>query len=321
MRVLVFTHMYPTSQHPEYGVFVQQQVESLRKEGVETDVLFVNPKTSKWNYPWSLFRLLKRAYTRRYDLIHAHYVFAGLVARCQFHLPLVVTHHGDETFHGWQRRLCWGISRLASGVIVPSAEVKRAIGLEDAAVIPCGVDFELFKPMAQDLSRKELGLPQGKGLILFAGDYLKQLKRFDLIQEAVALVKAKAQDVDLVVAFKQPYEKIPLYMNACDVLVLASDREGSPQVIKEAMACNLPVVTVNVGDTSEVLEGVDGCHVCEQNAEEIASKLFSVLSSHRRTNGRELTRRYEIQSIAKKIIIEYEKALGDRLRPDLSLFC
>lgn len=310
MKVLVFTHMYPMDQHPQYGVFIQQQVESLRREGIDVDVLFVNPKASKWNYPLSLLPFLKRVFSRKYDLVHAHYVFAGIVARIQLRYPLVVTHHGDEALWGWQKKLCWGISRLADKVIVVSEQMKEALALNKAEVIPCGVNFDLFRPMPQDRCREELDLPRDKRLVLFVGDYPKRLKRFDLIQESMALLKKDMKDVELVVAYNQPYTMIPVYMNACDVLVLASDREGSPQVVKEAMACNLPIVSVEVGDVPDVLAGIEGCHLCQREPADIGAKLAVVLNQRQRTNGRSHTERYEISNIAKGIIRVYEEVLS-----------
>jgi glycosyltransferase involved in cell wall biosynthesis len=116
-------------------------------------------------------------------------------------------------------------------------------------------------------------------------------------------------DVDLVVAYKEPYERVPLYMNACDVIVVPSEYEGSPQVVKEAMACNLPVVSVDVGDVPDVLAGVEGCYVCHRDPTIIAEKVKLILEQPSRTNGREKTQRYELSSIAKRIIQVYEETL------------
>jgi glycosyltransferase involved in cell wall biosynthesis len=157
-------------------------------------------------------------------------------------------------------------------------------------------------------------LPADKKLVLFVGDYTKRLKRFDIVQDAVAQLKARAMDVDLVVAYKQMYEKVPLYMNACDVLVLPSEREGSPQVVKEAMACNLPVVSVDVGEVPDILAGFEGCHISPRDPTSIAERLALILERCDRTNGREKTRRYELSSIARRIVKVYEEVVGDRRR-------
>ena len=314
MKILVVTHMYPSREHPENGIFVQQQVASLQREGVDVDVLHVDVKKSKWLYAWSFVPLQKRVLTRRYDLVHAHYVFAGVVARSQFRFPVVLTHHGDEAFYGWQAPLCRLMSRLVDKTIVVTEPIKRSIGLERSAVIPCGVDCDIFKPMDKRWAREQLGLPAEKRLVLFVGDYPKRPKRFDIVEDAVAQLKARGMDLELVVAYKQKYEKVPLYMNACDAMVLPSEREGSPQEVKEAMACNLPVVSVDVGDVPDVLAGVEGCYVSPRDPASIAERLALILERCDRTDGREKTRRYELSSIAKRIVKVYEEVVGNRRR-------
>lgn len=307
MKVLVFTHMYPTRENPAWGIFVQQQVESLIREGIHVDVLHVDTTQSKWLYLWSFVPLVWKAYREKYDLIHAHYVFAGLVARSQFRHPIVVTHHGDEAFFGWQTGLCWLASRLVNKTIAVTRQIKDAINLTGTPVIPCGVDFDLFRPLEQRGARNALGLPQGKKLVLFVGNLPEKRKRADLVQDAVSYLQSKNDDVDLVIAYKQPYKMIPLYMNACDVLVLPSEREGSPQVVKEAMACNLPVIASDVGDVKDVIAGVDNCFTCERDVTDIADKISSILKNPCRTKGREATRRYELGAVARRIISVYEQ--------------
>jgi teichuronic acid biosynthesis glycosyltransferase TuaC len=116
----------------------------------------------------------------------------------------------------------------------------------------------------------------------------------------------------LVVAYKQPYKNVPLYMNACDAIILPSEYEGSPQVVKEAMACNLPVVSVDVGDVPDVLAGVEGCYVCQRDPASIAEKVKLILEQRSRTNGREKTQRYELSSIARRIIQVYEETIKEK---------
>jgi teichuronic acid biosynthesis glycosyltransferase TuaC len=309
MKVLVVTHMYPSQEHPDYGVFVQQQVASLQREGVEADVLFIDVKKSKWLYPWGFLPLVKQVLTHRYDLVHAHYVFAGVVARSQFRYPVVLTHHGVEAFWSWQAPLCRLMSRLVDRTIATTEQVKASIGLENSVVIPCGVDFELFKPRDQRWSREQLGLSDDKGLVLFAGRYTDRLKRFDIALDVVDRLRAAGMNVELILASNQPYERVSLYMNACDVIILPSEYEGSPQVVKEAMACNLPVVSVDVGDVPDILAGVEGCYICHRDPANIAEKVKLILEQRSRTNGREKTQRYELSSIAKRIIQVYSETL------------
>lgn len=309
MRVLTVTNMYPVPEEPALGIFVQEQVESLRRKGLEVDVFFVNGRRYRRNYLFGLLRFLPRPWLRRYDLIHAHYPLAGLIARAQVRTPVIVTYHGIEVVYGWQGNLCRALAPLVSRVIVTSDEVYRNLGRQDARVIPCGVNTELFCPGERAAARAALGLPPDKKLVLFCAG-MRPEKRFDLVQAAVARLRAEDPTVELVVATGQPHAVVPTYMQACDALLLASDYEGSPMVVKEAMACNLPVVSVDVGDVRQVIGGVAGCYICRQTPEDMAAKLALALDPPRRTDGRAAIMALSLERIADRIIEQYHEVAG-----------
>lgn len=309
MKVLVLTNMYPTPAYPSFGTFVEEQVQSLRQEGIEVDVLFVNGVKSKLNYLWGFPRLWARLLTRRYDLIHAHYVFSGIIARAQFLYPVVLTHHGSQVFQTWQAPVCRLVTPLMDETIVVSPEMKEKGHLDKSHIIPCGIDFDLFKPIPKEPAREELNLPQDKKLVLYAGEYFRPIKRFDIVQKAMKLLQAEDPDVELVLVSKKPLSVVPKYMSACDVLVLVSDGEGSPMVIKEAMACNLPIVSVPAGDVPEVIAGAEGCYLCSQDPQDVAEKLKLALERGERSQGREKIGYMEIGAISRRIITLYENVL------------
>jgi glycosyltransferase involved in cell wall biosynthesis len=311
MKVLVVTNMYPKKEWPSFGIFVQEQVKSLRNNGVKVEVLFIDGRKSKLNYLWGVFRLWGRLFTRRYDIIHAHYVFSGIIARLQFIYPVVLTHHGPE-FWSWQFIPCWIITHLVDKVILVSNEMDERLKYEKAVVIPCGINFDLFRPIPKEKAREELSLPQDKKLVLWAGQYTRPEKRFDIVKEAVALAQRKDPSIEFVLVSNKPHHVVPLYMNACDVLLLVSDAEGSPMVVKEAMACNLPVVSVPVGDVPEVIWGTDGCYLCTQDPANVAEKLHLALNKRKRTEGREKIRHLELNNISWKIIAQYKEVLRDK---------
>ncbi len=307
-KVLVLTNMYPHDRNPVLGIFVKQQVESLRAKGLDVDVLFVNGPQSKINYLRGVFQLSKQIAMYRYSLIHAHYHFSAFIARTQFRLPIVLTHHGPEVVSGWEKPLCRLITPLVDGVIAVSPEVKTILGDPRIKVIPCGVDLGLFAPSNQRAARDVLGLSQDKKLVLWAAA-LNRRKRLDRAQEAVAILKTRMPDAELVVATRLPPENVPTYMNACDVLVLTSESEGSPQVVKEAMACNLPVVSVDVGDVADVIGWTEGCFITGTDPAEIAGKLEMALSRGQRTSGREAVQKFGLPAIADQVIEVYEDTL------------
>jgi glycosyltransferase involved in cell wall biosynthesis len=318
VKVLVLTNMYPTPSYASHGTFVEQQVKFLKKEGVEVDVLFVNGIKSKLNYLWGIPRLWARLLTNRYDLIHAHYVFSGIIARAQFLYPVVLTHHGSQVFRGREVRFCKMVTPLMDRAIVVSPEMKEKGRLSKAHVIPCGIDLDLFKPIPKEQAREELNLPQDKKLVLYAGEYFRWIKRFDIVQESIKLLQEKNPDVELVLVSKQPLSVVPKYMSACDVLVLVSDAEGSPMVIKEAMACNLPVVSVPVGDVPAVIGDTEGCYLCSQDPQDVAEKLELALQRQGRTNGREKIGHMEAGAIARRIISLYHDLIREKRRQRLA---
>ena len=312
MRVLKITNMYPNSYAPSSGTFVKSEADSLMKQGVEVDLIFINGRKNKLQYLWGIPRLWARLLTRRYDLIHAHYVFCGFIARMQLLYPVVLTHHRPGILVSRETPLCRIINRLIDRVIVRSQEIKNSPGYGKSEVIAAGVDFDLFKLMPQAECREVLGLPANKKLVLWAGDHNRTEKRFDIVQTAVALLKQELPDVELVLVSGKPQSLVPQYMNACDALLLVSDAEGSPNVVKEAMACNLPVVATPVGDVPEIIGGTDGCYLCSQDPKDVAEKLEAILRRGRRTNGRNDIRHLELGAVAQQFNILYEEVIREK---------
>jgi glycosyltransferase involved in cell wall biosynthesis len=308
MNVLVVSNMYPHPGNPVLGIFVKQQVESLRAKGVDVDVLFVNGPKSKLNYALVVVRFARQLRTRRYDLIHAHYHFSAYIARTQFRLPIVLTHHGAEVVSSWERSLCRLISPLVDRVIAVSPEVKAILGDPRIRVIPCGIDLDLFAPSNQTEARLALGLPLNRRLVLWAASR-RPVKRLDRAQAAVRQLQQHLPDADLVVASGLPIDRVPAYMNACDALLLTSDAEGSPQVVKEAMACNLPIVSVDVGDVAAVIGKTDGCYIARKDPADLALKLELALSRDSRTSGRVAIQHLGLPAIADQVIQVYDETL------------
>jgi glycosyltransferase involved in cell wall biosynthesis len=187
--------------------------------------------------------------------------------------------------------------------------VRLAVGDEDGWVIPCGIDLDAFRPVARNEARQKLGLPTDKRLILFAGDHWRPEKRFDLLEAALPLVQRELPDTELILLTKQAHGVVPLYMSACDVLVLTSALEGSPMVIKEAMACNLPIVSVRVGDVPQVIGSTPGCALAEREPADIADKLVQALRKLRRTDGRARISHLSHDRIARRVLEVYRQTV------------
>jgi glycosyltransferase involved in cell wall biosynthesis len=246
--------------------------------------------------------------------VHAHYVLTGVITRLQWGTPVVLTHHGPEVigFPRWQTVLAKLITPFFDQVIYRTEEMRRALADRDGWIIPAGIDLERFAPIPRDEARARLGLPLDGPLVLWAGEFWRPEKCFGMAQAAVDQVREQLPDVDMVLLSKKPQEIVPLYMSACDALVLTSSHEGSPNVIKEAMACNLPIVSVRVGDVPEMIAGADACALAERDPADIARKLIAVLTPPRRSNGRTRMGGLTHERITERIMSVYRAAVAGR---------
>ncbi|HEV2424639.1 MAG TPA: glycosyltransferase [Terriglobia bacterium] len=317
-RVLVVTNLWPTEADPGYGSFVQAQMESLRALGVDYDVLYVQGRESPLNYLRGVFEVRRRLQVQRYDLIHAHFGLSGWVARFQRRLPLVVSFMGDDVLGRSDRRgRITGVGRLfqvsarmlarrADAVIVKSRQMKERLGLDAVHVIPNGVDLHLFAPLDRLAARSALGLDPTRKYVIFPYSPTLPVKRFDLIEEAVRMARATGAGLEILQVAGEPRERMRLYLNAADVLVLASYTEGSPNAVKEAMAVNLPVISVDVGDVAEVIGRTEGCFIVPPRADAIAARIIEVCRRGSRTDGRDrIAEHYSEPAIAKRILGVY----------------
>ena len=316
-RVLVVTNLWPYEGDPSYGCFVQAQMESLRPLGVEYDVLFINGRESRWNYARAVPELWRRLRKKRNDLIHAHMGLAGWVARCQGRVPTIVTFHGNDVpgkVNRSGRMTLYGLllqtssivlARLVRSVIVQSAEMKRILRLDSARVIPCGVDLDLFHPMDRDEARRILGLDPKKKFVLFPYNPGEERKRYDLVEAAAERARARISEIEILLVNHLPQARVPLYMNAADLMVMASMMEGSPCAVKEALATNLPVVSVAVGDTPELIGSSQGNYLVPRDATAIAEKIVEVCLSGKRSCGRAQVERLSTEKVARQILEVY----------------
>lgn len=310
MRILFITNMYPTSERPAYGTFVWQQAEQLRRCGHVVDVVNILGFHSRLNYLKAAVEIVRKTYSVPYDVVHAHYGFTAFAAVFRLNAPLVLTLHGSDVLGSRFELFCTKlISRFADAVIVVSEEMCRHV---PGSVIPCGVDCNIFKPYDRDEARARLGWPLNKYIVLFPFDPTRRVKRYDLAEVAVGRLQREGIPVELVKVFNVENCQMPWYYSAADVMILCSDREGSPTAIKEAMACDLPVVATDVGDVREILNGVAGTQLCAQDPEEISRKLREVLDTPRngRFERRTAMTKYDQALTMEKILSIYERVLS-----------
>ena len=311
MRVLAVAASYPLrlSGGTCLPPYVLREAESLRDRGIQVDTLAIDGLGSRFNYVKAMYHLRKRLSQQQYDLIHGYYVYCGMVARSQWELPVIVSYLGSDVLRGrLEPSLSRLLARMADAVIVVSQEMKSVLGAKDAFVIPTGIDLNRFRPVPMGEARERLGLDGQKRLVLFLHSD-RPVKRFDLAQLAFGVLQKRDTQAELLVVDNKPPEVIPLYMNACDVILLTSDSEGSPNVIKEAMACNLPIVSVPVGDVAQVVGNTRGCYLCSRDPADIADKVELALSFNGRTEGRASVEHLSLDRIADRIVEVYRQAM------------
>jgi len=321
MKVLVISNIYP-GKRSHLGIFIKQQVEDMENEGLCTIKVVKNRKGFIAYVPFilkNIFYLLLGSY----DIVHAYYgfhsaLFAALIKR----RPLIITFVGSDAVKEPSRNKVYRIlqrfvvSRV-NYIIAVSSKIKNILisdlgaDSDKISVITFGIDFALFKPIPQARAREKLGFPFDKKLVLFPSNPKRIEKRFDIFNRAVELLQKDNHNILPVILSnnRRPYSEVPLVMNACDVLVLTSDSEGSPTVIKEALACSLPVVSVDVGDAREVIKDATNCYICKQEPVNIAERIKLVLNNGIRTAGRNNIKHLSSKKIARKIIELYREII------------
>jgi len=286
--------------------FIYEQMQSLRPMGVDFEVFMVRGKgaigylSNTLRY-WRILRSFKP------DLVHAHYGFSGLFACLQWKVPVVVTFHGSDVNERQNRPISFVASRLASKSIFVNKSMPELLHICSPTVIPCGVDSDMFYPIDRQEARKALGLISDARYALFASAFSKPIKNAELAFESVSLLDEPVEVIELA---DKTRAEVNLLLNAVDLLLLTSKSEGSPQIVKEAMLCNCPVVSVNVGDVLEVLNGVERCFVTKAQPTNISEAMKLITKSPARALGREKALKYSLSNVATLVSEVYKEILA-----------
>jgi teichuronic acid biosynthesis glycosyltransferase TuaC len=300
--------------------FAYDEIESLVATGIESGIFVLETRLSMGRL-WSQCRDLRsRVREFRPDLVHVHFgTLVAFLTAMVCAVPFVVTFRGSDLNPSWrdgvvrnliQKMLSHVTAFRAAEIICVSEQLKSRLWwcAKKVSVIPSGVNIDRFQPTPQSVARKHVGWPLDGRVVIFNAGFSPGLKRLDLAEKSVELLRGRGSSVRLeVLRGKVPHEAMPHYMNAADCLLLTSDFEGSPTVIKEALACGLPIVSVDVGDVRERLEGVTPSQIVGRDPAEIARALESVLSSGVRSNGPSLVAELSDKKIAWKIRSVYER--------------
>jgi teichuronic acid biosynthesis glycosyltransferase TuaC len=288
----------------EISPIVRKQGESL--EGLVKVQYFLVKGKGILAYVKNIPRIRSYARKHKVDIIHAHYSLSGFTAALSFSRPVFCSLMGSDIQAGPLVRF---LVRLFArffwkATIVKSERMKEKTGLRHARVIPNGVDMKLFKPVARSLAIDKVSFDPFKKHILFLADPGRPEKNFRLT-EATFILLGSMDSLSLHAIHDVEHEDVPNYLNAADVLVITSLWEGSPNAVKEAMACNCPIVSTDVGDVKEVIGNTEGCYITSYDPVDVAYKLKQALDFGKRTNGREKISHLNSKSIAEELIRLY----------------
>ncbi len=306
-------------------VFIRNDIAAVEKRGVIGRTFTLCSRTSVPVLMSEAKRFRRELNEFRPDLIHAHYgtvtaFFCVVITQC----PLVITYQGSDlnpcTGMNLVRSLLGrGLSQLAAlradRIICVSQQLKDRLwwNRTKTHVVPSGVDTSVFCPVSKDEARAKLGWANHEKVVVSSAGTDPARKRLDLVHAAVRVAQESCGNIRLVVLDgRTEHKDLPELFSAADCFLLTSDWEGSPNVVKEAMACSLPIVSVDVGDVRERLRNVYLSPIVSRDPQELGKALAKVLCKPERSNGHEIIAELSSEKVAGKVLSLYREALGHR---------
>lgn len=308
MRVLIVA----SNNKGHYAPFVVEQTDALRQCGCEVDFFGVTGKGCS-GYLRNLVALKEKIRVFRPDVVHAHYGLSGLLANMQRRVPVVTTYHGSDINDPKACRFSMMAVRLSAwNIFVSKGILEKAKPAKKFSLLPCGVDITGMERVDKEEARRRMGLAQEKKYVLFAGAFDNEVKNATLAKQAVT--DLNDESVELLELKGYSRKEVNLLLCAADVLLMTSLAEGSPQVIKEALAYGCPIVSVDVGDVKERVDGLEGCHVAQsRDPQELSKWLKEAILYGGRTEGygKIVADGLDNRAIAQRLVEIYERVCHD----------
>lgn len=315
MKILYVTNMYPTEEHPYFGIFVKEQIEAIELNGdVNYSLYYIKGYKSKWEYIKSIFIINYKILKEKPDLIHVHYGLSGLfllfnpwIKRKTF----ITLHGGDINSaqgNNIQIALTKKIIKSVHSIYVMNENMKKtAKGFnKNCKVLKCGVNTDFFSCKTKEKQKD-------KYLLVFPSNKERAVKNFSLFEKIFEEIKKEFANIEYQEIKDMTRTQVRDMFCRANCLVMTSISEGSPQVIKEAMACDLPIVSVDVGDVKEVLHEVEGSYVAQTyTVNELRALVLKILrATEKRMNGRDTLKALNLDNsqIAEKIVFDYRKCM------------
>lgn len=329
MKVLVITSEWPSSEFPYAVPFLTDHIKQLRAAGIEVEVFHFRGRQNPINYLKAWLNLRQHPFWKEADLLHAHWGQSALLSIFS-NKKLVITFHGSDLFGITDKngnytlkgkfltRVSQRMSKMADANIVVSARLMEKIPatLRNVSVIPIGIDLEKFHQMDSRACKAQLNFDENEKHALFVGNTTRNEKRYWLAKAAVETYNANHKDstLSLINLVGIEHDQMPIYLNAAEVLLLTSSHEGSSTVIKEALACGLPVVSSDVGDAADRLGCVVGCSVCYSDSPNEYAEAISIALQHGKPVKltEESIKQIDESNNIKELISIYQRVLNER---------
>ena len=330
MKILIigrYKKQFPQNLLP----FVLEQGESLRQLGMTIDYMAV-----RGNYILAVRELKRKIQAFKPDIIHAHFGLSALTAELQSLVPVVTTFHNGETLNWHVNFLTSLFSRRAKHVVYVAQHIHDLVYFKAKkySIIPCGVNMDDCHIIDQAIARQQLGFEDGVKYILFGGGFDNLRKNYAILREAVERIEQApwvpvqgGERCGNIVCLEMKglsRADCVLRMNACDLFALPSHSEGSPQALKEAMACNCPIVATDMADVRHLLGDMPGHYILrnprstkerwdadEKSVDELVALVQEALQFNARTNGRDRITELRLsnEQVAEQLIEIYEQVL------------
>ena len=292
--------------------FVKEQGDALAEKGIHIYYYVVKGKGVK-GYLLSLPGLKRCIRKNGIDLIHAHYGFCGALSILQKLVPVVITFHNGETL-SWKGKIVSSIAARFSAynIFVAQHIYDKLYAIPGRfSIIPCGIDMDKLPLLEKQTAIREMGLPEDRPNILFGGSFSNDRKNYPLAKEAISLLPYEVNLIEMKGFSRSEVNKL---LCGCDLFLLPTKSEGSPQVVKEALACNCPIVATGVADIPQLLEGVRNSYTTGFDAQEIASRIKMILQDGERSDGRRKIAELKLNNpqVAESLLTIYLSVLDRR---------
>jgi teichuronic acid biosynthesis glycosyltransferase TuaC len=312
VRVLVVTNLFPTARRPALGPFVRDQVEAVRALGdAEIELHSFDPPGGIRPYVREALTLARKYRGKRFDVVHAHYGLSGACSLAVRHGRHLTTFHGDDLRLPKTAPIAKLVVRAIDLPATVSANLarttERTLGRPGVdrrvAVLPCGIDLDRLRPLDRRDARSQLGLDPDGRYLLFPADPARPEKRHDRAREL-----ADASGATLIHYDNTPPDRVPLYINAANAVIVTSEREGFGLAPLEALACNVPVLATDVGIAPLALAGIEGTLCAPFERERWREALAPHLASDApRVEGRPRAALFGSRRMAERVLLAYRE--------------